>query len=158
MTGSRPLTLAHSSNKKRISHAKPREGWISIYLADLLAHWQYYKNPGSKLIIWTFSTALSLFAGLLPYMDNFAHIGGSISGLFIALVVTPRLLPTQPIWFVRIVGLVMLTAFFVTGFAFFYAGVDVENYCGWCKLLNCSEMFDSCKELYAEDHWASCSE
>jgi len=106
--------------------------------------------PFCKLLVWVAATAISLVTGLLPSMDNFAHIGGSIAGLLAALVVSPRLYPGEPIWFVRVVGGTMLAMFFFTGFVFFYMAVDMSLYCGWCRLLNCSVYFATCREMYSE--------
>lgn len=138
-------------------------GWISIYFVDLLANWKYYKAPGIKLATWTAGTIVSLLMGLLPcvrftcccpllvahisfsYVDNFAHIGGSLGGIFVTMIVVPHAFPAQNLRALRLSGVILTVIFFATSLAFFYSKADASLYCPWCALLNCSSIFEWCR-------------
>lgn len=47
---------------------------------DVLVNWKVIPNPTRELMKLLVSTIISLVLGLLPGLDNFAHIGGFIVG------------------------------------------------------------------------------
>lgn len=64
------------------------ESLIAIYglfgaaWADLLQNWNLYKGQNYSLLCkLTFYTCLNFAIGLMPYLDNFAHLGGFFCGL-----------------------------------------------------------------------------
>lgn len=60
-------------------------GILALYLLDLLYDWPQRQSPWLELAIMIFGVAISFVLGLLPGLDNFAHIGGFIMGLAIGL-------------------------------------------------------------------------
>eukprot|EP01097_Dermamoeba_algensis_P009883 TRINITY_DN7113_c0_g1_i1.p1 TRINITY_DN7113_c0_g1~~TRINITY_DN7113_c0_g1_i1.p1 ORF type:complete len:317 (+),score=25.82 TRINITY_DN7113_c0_g1_i1:174-1124(+) len=72
-------------------------GLIALHLLDLLclcsvksyATLSGTPRPHLQLWGWLFATLLSLLVGLLPYMDNFAHIGGLIAGFLVGFLLLP---------------------------------------------------------------------
>jgi len=129
-------------------------GLISVYFVDIVANWRYYKSPGKKLILWIVTTVVSLIMGLLPYVDNFAHIGGSIAGIFATMIVIPTMFGSRSISTIvlRIIGVILTLLFFVPGFVLFYTNADVSEYCHWCEKLSCSQIWEWCREN-ADPNW-----
>lgn len=62
-------------------------GILALYLLDLLYDWPQRQSPWLELIIMILGVAVSFVLGLLPGLDNFAHIGGFIMGLAIGLTI-----------------------------------------------------------------------
>ncbi|OZJ05537.1 hypothetical protein BZG36_01925 [Bifiguratus adelaidae] len=56
-------------------------GIIGTLFVDLFAHWRSIPRPFWELVKLVVMTLISLAIGLLPGFDNFAHIGGLISGI-----------------------------------------------------------------------------
>lgn len=62
-------------------------GVIALVLLDLLYSWQDRKSPVKDLLFIILDIVISFVLGLLPYLDNFAHIGGFIMGLGLGVCV-----------------------------------------------------------------------
>ncbi|KAH7041999.1 rhomboid family membrane protein [Macrophomina phaseolina] len=56
-------------------------GIIALTLLDLLYHWKERLNPKRELLFIMLDVVIAFVLGLLPGLDNFAHIGGFIMGL-----------------------------------------------------------------------------
>ncbi|KAI5059240.1 hypothetical protein GOP47_0025559 [Adiantum capillus-veneris] len=61
-------------------------GLLGAMLAELLTNWSMYSNKCAALITLVLVVAVNLAIGILPYVDNFAHIGGFISGFLAGFV------------------------------------------------------------------------
>lgn len=89
-----------------------------------------------------FSTQLSLmllfsFAfGLLPFLDNFAHIGGFFAGILTGLVFMPVVYFSKRDKLIKrglkVVALPLIVLIIVLGLTNFYKGA---NNCSWCRYL-----------------------
>lgn len=69
-------------------------GVIALTLLDLLYTWSERKSPGKDLGFIVLDIVISFVLGLLPGLDNFAHIGGFLMGLVLGICVLhspPRL-------------------------------------------------------------------
>ncbi|PWY90281.1 DHHC zinc finger membrane protein [Aspergillus sclerotioniger CBS 115572] len=60
-------------------------GVLALFILDLLYTWKDRPSPWVELIIMILGIAVSFVLGLLPGLDNFAHIGGFIMGLALGL-------------------------------------------------------------------------
>ncbi|PFH62080.1 hypothetical protein XA68_15171 [Ophiocordyceps unilateralis] len=62
-------------------------GIIALVLLDLLYSWKERRNPVKDLLFLILDMVISFALGLLPGLDNFAHIGGFIMGLALGICV-----------------------------------------------------------------------
>ncbi|KAJ6260503.1 hypothetical protein Dda_4729 [Drechslerella dactyloides] len=62
-------------------------GILALVLLDLFYTWKQRESPWKDLIFLLIDFAISFVLGLLPGIDNFAHIGGAVMGLALGLVV-----------------------------------------------------------------------
>ncbi len=65
--------------------------FMSILYIDLFQNWPLIATPWKNLGFLVLSTFIALAIGLLPYIDNYAHmgafVGGVLSGYFIYLFI-----------------------------------------------------------------------
>ncbi|KAK7207869.1 rhomboid family membrane protein [Myxozyma melibiosi] len=91
-------------------------GFLAVQLVDLVLNWRAFEHPKSYLFRLLIDIVISFVMGLLPGIDNFAHIGGFMVGitLGIALLRSPLKIremsgeddgyyyaPTAGRWYVR---------------------------------------------------------
>ncbi|ORX46570.1 rhomboid-domain-containing protein [Hesseltinella vesiculosa] len=117
-------------------------GLIGYMFVDVLVNWKYIDHPVRELMVLLISTVVSLVLGLLPGLDNFAHIGGFVTGLVMGMLIAPmRPNPTRNVkiitWACRIIALVILVVMFAVGISQFYASPDPSQICPNCKYLSC---------------------
>ncbi|KAK2065711.1 rhomboid family protein [Colletotrichum caudatum] len=62
-------------------------GIIALTLLDLLYSWKDRRNPVKDLMFIMLDVVISFVLGLLPGLDNFAHIGGFLMGLALGVCV-----------------------------------------------------------------------
>ncbi|CAN6442695.1 unnamed protein product [Victoria cruziana] len=65
-------------------------GLLGSMLSELLTNWTIYANKLAALLTLVFMISLNLAVGVLPHVDNFAHIGGFISGFLLGFVILIR--------------------------------------------------------------------
>jgi len=61
-------------------------GLLACLLLDLVQNWKLIVNPWRELIKMLIIIVFSLGIGLLRFVDNFAHVGGFIVGIFSGLI------------------------------------------------------------------------
>lgn len=61
-------------------------GLLGSMLSELITNWTIYANKLAALLTLIFIVVINLAVGLLPHVDNFAHIGGFISGFLLGFV------------------------------------------------------------------------
>lgn len=62
-------------------------GILAMVLLDLLYTWKTRKSPGKDLFFIILDVVIAFVIGLLPMLDNFAHIGGFIMGLVLGICI-----------------------------------------------------------------------
>lgn len=86
-----------------------------------------------------------LALGFLPFIDNFANIGGFICGLLASFVIVPRNIENQKKWHKiliiinRIICFGLLAMLILAGFLVLYLAPQVAANCypnGWCYYLH----------------------
>ena len=121
--------------------------WISVYIVDYLMHFKYYRGPLRKIVYWIIGTIISLAIGLLPGIDNFAHLGGSMLGFSVAMVILNPInksLVDSSRWIrYRIIGVLLSLAYLLIFFYVFYFVADVTEECEWCNYISCLPEFKS---------------
>lgn len=130
-------------------------GLLGSMLSELLTNWTIYSNRAAAILTLGFIIVLNLAVGTLPHVDNFAHIGGFITGFLLGFVLLPRPqfgwmhrhdLPqsSQPrskyksyqyvLW---VISLLILLAGFTVSLVMLFKGKNGNDHCHWCHYLNC---------------------
>ncbi|KAI8620561.1 rhomboid family-domain-containing protein [Chytriomyces sp. MP71] len=113
-------------------------GLIACLLIDLLQNWRLVKNPGWELAKLIFLIIFSFLLGTLPYLDNFAHIGGFFCGFLAGLIFMPTIYYTKTDKIVKITLQVIAVPLLITVYALMITGFyNASNNCPWCKYLTC---------------------
>ena len=60
-------------------------GVLALVLLDLLYNWNSRRSPVTDLLFLLLDVGISFVLGLLPGLDNFAHIGGFMMGLVLGI-------------------------------------------------------------------------
>jgi len=122
-------------------------GLMGTLLAAMLKNWKNLRRPCLGIIFLSVIIAFNLFIGLLPYIDNFAHVGGLLAGFLFGLA----LIPSQGRSTNSFVNGVFACFGFMTaaigigaGFYIFYTRVDIHNWCTWCKYIDCLPVMGWC--------------
>ncbi|KAL6076911.1 Rhomboid-domain-containing protein [Balamuthia mandrillaris] len=125
-------------------------GFTAVLLTDLISNWTIIKNPIRALIGMILGIMVSLALGLLPGVDNFAHIGGFLEGLMAGFIFLPSIAAkTNKCHFYmrRILLFVCVPlniGFLVGGFVLFYKSVDPDGWCNGCEVIDCVPIMDWC--------------
>ncbi|XP_010542645.1 PREDICTED: RHOMBOID-like protein 1 [Tarenaya hassleriana] len=133
-------------------------GLLGAMLSELLTNWTIYANKFAALLTLIFIIAINLAVGILPHVDNFAHLGGFTSGFLLGFVflIRPQYgyfdQKTAPrrhaalsakskhktyqyvLW---VISLVLLIAGYTAGLVVLLRGTDLNNHCSWCHFLIC---------------------
>eukprot|EP00056_Hartaetosiga_gracilis_P001636 m.46239 g.46239 ORF g.46239 m.46239 type:complete len:725 (+) comp10718_c0_seq1:48-2222(+) len=115
-------------------------GTLAIYLVDLFASWRVQQAPCKKLFFALFGIVFFFILGTLPWVDNYAHLGGFVFGLLGAAVFLPYVsFGTGDRWRKRIVVIIcflLLVGGVLVGLVIFYR-VQTPNICPSCDVFQC---------------------
>jgi len=113
-------------------------GLLACLLLDLLQSWKIVIKPWKELIKLLAIIIISFSFGLIPYVDNFAHIGGFIMGLLTGLIFLPFIVFSKKGLIIK--RILMVVSIFVSIFLFVWALRNFymnDKYCKWCSYLSC---------------------
>ncbi|KAI8556645.1 hypothetical protein RHMOL_Rhmol05G0270200 [Rhododendron molle] len=65
-------------------------GLLGAMLSELITNWASYVNKVAALLTLVIIVVINLAVGILPHVDNFAHIGGFLSGFLLGFVLLIR--------------------------------------------------------------------
>ncbi|KAF7143813.1 hypothetical protein RHSIM_Rhsim05G0193700 [Rhododendron simsii] len=65
-------------------------GLLGAMLSELITNWTSYVNKVAALLTLVIIVVINLAVGILPHVDNFAHIGGFLSGFLLGFVLLIR--------------------------------------------------------------------
>ncbi|KAL0317757.1 UNVERIFIED_CONTAM: RHOMBOID-like protein 3 [Sesamum angustifolium] len=130
-------------------------GLLGAMLSELITNWSIYSNKVAALLTLLVIVLINLAVGILPHVDNFAHIGGFLTGFLPRFILLPR---PQFGWLERrslpvgvrarskykayqyvlwLISLTLLIAGFTVGLAMLFRGVNGYERCHWCRYLSC---------------------
>ncbi|XP_044477285.1 RHOMBOID-like protein 1 isoform X2 [Mangifera indica] len=133
-------------------------GLLGAMLSELIANWTIYANKFAAMLTLIFIITVNLAMGILPHVDNFAHIGGFLSGFLLGFVllirpqfgwVRQRSVPPGYIvtsvkskhrtyqYVLWILSVIILIVGFTLGLVQLYHGVNMNDYCSWCHYMSC---------------------
>ncbi|XP_057525389.1 RHOMBOID-like protein 2 [Amaranthus tricolor] len=130
-------------------------GLLGAMLSELLTNWTIYANKAAALFTLLIMIAINLAVGILPHVDNFAHIGGFLSGFLLGFVlllrprfgwlerhqlpeharVKSKYMPYQIVLF--FIAAAALIAGFTVGLVMLFQGKNGNDHCKWCRYLSC---------------------
>ncbi|GJN02019.1 hypothetical protein PR202_ga19330 [Eleusine coracana subsp. coracana] len=61
-------------------------GLLGAMLSELITNWTIYTNRFAAMMNLIIIAAINLALGILPHVDNFAHIGGFATGFLVGFV------------------------------------------------------------------------
>ncbi|KAJ6946323.1 RHOMBOID-like protein 2 [Populus alba x Populus x berolinensis] len=130
-------------------------GLLGAMLSELLTNWTIYSNKIAALLTLVVIIAINLAVGILPHVDNFAHIGGFFTGFLLGFVL---LLRPQFGWvesrhfradahvkskhkayqyMFLLAAAVLLIVGFTLGLVMLFKGENGNDHCSWCHYLSC---------------------
>jgi len=119
-------------------------GLLGAQLVQIIEHWADKKVRGKKcrLITLVVSVVVFLFLGFVPYIDNFAHIGGFVCGVLLSFALWPTTVYSR--WDKRCKSVAIMIS--VPLFCVLFGGGavvmfwELEQFTGWCPFcekINC---------------------
>ncbi|KAL1342540.1 hypothetical protein HN51_029083 [Arachis hypogaea] len=130
-------------------------GLLGAMLSELFTNWTIYSNKAMALITLLVIIVINLALGILPHVDNFAHIGGFLTGFLLGFILLPRPqfgwleqrhLPAgvrlkskykayqYVLW---ILSLLLLIAGLSIALVMLFRGENGYDHCHWCHYLTC---------------------
>jgi len=123
-------------------------GLIGVLGIDLIQNWKCIKYPFFHAAIWVISVLISLAIGLLPGIDNFAHVGGFIQGIIGACIFLPMVGQPTPSgkkrWTLTLVCIPIDILLIIGAFLAWYLAVPADQWCSFCRLVVCLPFFSWC--------------
>ncbi|KAI8141718.1 rhomboid family-domain-containing protein [Fennellomyces sp. T-0311] len=121
-------------------------GLLGYLLVDTLTNWKTIRRRTRRLASILLSVVIAFAYGLFPGIDNFAHLGGFITGIIVGvLLVSPVASTSRWItWGIRAAALAMLMVGFVIILYIFYSAGDPTKICPNCKYFSCIPVSNWC--------------
>ncbi|XP_066869273.1 inactive rhomboid protein 1 isoform X3 [Kogia breviceps] len=145
-------TSSQAPTPPQVGPAGSQFGILACLFVELFQSWQILARPW-RAFFKLLAVVLFLFTfGLLPWIDNFAHISGFVSGLFLSFAFLPyisfgkfdlyrkrcQIIVFQVVFLGLLAGLVVLFYFYPVR-------------CEWCEFLTCIPFTDKFCEKYELD-------
>jgi membrane associated rhomboid family serine protease len=134
-------------------------GLLGATLSELLTNWSRYENKCAPLVTLILLVLVNLAFGVMPHVDNFAHIGGFVAGFLLGFVVLIRVqygyinkadlpygvdteVPIKRKYkayqiVCLVVSLILLLGLYIAACVVLFTGIDANKKCSWCHYLSC---------------------
>ncbi|KAB1210733.1 Inactive rhomboid protein 1 [Morella rubra] len=130
-------------------------GLLGAMLSELFTNWTIYTNKAAALITLLVIIVINLGIGILPHVDNYAHIGGFLTGFLLGFVLLPRpqfgwleqqnLPAGVPVkskykayqYALWLICLILLIVGFTVALVMLFQGENGNDHCHWCTYLSC---------------------
>lgn len=126
-------------------------GILGAMIAELLTNWTIYTNRVAALFNILVIAIINLVIGILPHVDNFAHIGGFLAGFLLGFIL---LFEPQYEWvksrgrasvskyaiyqlILAGVAALFLAGGMAVGLYALFNGKNGNEHCSWCHYLTC---------------------
>lgn len=114
---------------------------LACLMAEIINSWQILENPWSAIRRLIYIATGLFILGLLPWIDNYAHIFGFIMGLLLSLALTPYLTPFNDKYSRRnqVIQISICLCLAVTLFILLPLPLYIYPLykCSWCQYLDC---------------------
>lgn len=126
--------------------------------ADLIQNWHIYHGKNVAMFFqYLFVTLLNFFFGLMPFVDNFAHLGGFVVGLAVGSVLLVKhygnIKPRRGVQITcRVFSVLVLPILIAVLMFLLFLGFDVAENCLACSYISCVPFPPG-----ADDKWWECS-
>ncbi|XP_059667831.1 RHOMBOID-like protein 1 [Cornus florida] len=133
-------------------------GLLGGMLSELITNWTIYANKVAAFLTLVVIIVINLAVGILPHVDNFAHIGGFVSGFLLGFVFlirpqfgwvnqryappgnssassTPKFKKYQLVLWIT--SLILIIVGYIVGLVLLLRGIDANDHCSWCHYLSC---------------------
>ncbi|KAJ0235286.1 RHOMBOID-like protein 3 [Hirschfeldia incana] len=142
-------------NGVSVGASGPLFGLLGSMVSEILTNWTIYSNKVAALLTILFVIVINLAFGILPHVDNVAHLGGFLVGFLLGFVLLAR---PQFKWLARkhipqarsltskykphqyilwLISLTLLIAGFVVTLVMLFQGENGNDHCRWCRYLRC---------------------
>jgi membrane associated rhomboid family serine protease len=137
-------------NRAEVGPAGAHFGLLAAAIVEVIHQWPSLKYPEMAILKLVGVTAVLFLAGLLPWIDNYAHLFGFITGFLLAYAMLPfvtfgvygRRRKVAVVWICTVLALVL----FVGLILLFYVSPIIQD-CEICKYFNCIPITkDFCSE------------
>ncbi|CAA6673636.1 unnamed protein product [Spirodela intermedia] len=109
-------------------------GLLGAMLSELITNWTIYSNKAAALISLLIIIVINLAVGILPQVDNFAHMGAS----WPAARFSPESRVKSKYKVYQYIIASFLSAYwFTVGLVMLYRKVNPNDHCSWCHYLSC---------------------
>ncbi|ONK73388.1 uncharacterized protein A4U43_C04F30970 [Asparagus officinalis] len=130
-------------------------GLLGAMLSELFTNWTIYTNKAAALFTLLVIIVINLAVGILPHVDNFAHLGGFLTGFLLGFVLLMRpqfgwierrnLPPASQVkskhkayqYVLCVIALLLLIVGFIVGLVMLFRGESGNDHCHWCHYLSC---------------------
>ncbi|XP_062444787.1 inactive rhomboid protein 1 isoform X6 [Rhea pennata] len=136
----------------QVGPAGSQFGILACLFVELFQSWQILARPW-RAFFKLLAVVLFLFAfGLLPWIDNFAHISGFISGFFLSFAFLPYISFGKFDLYRKRCQIIVFQLIFIA----LFSGLVILFYfypikCEWCEFLTCIPFTDKFCEKYDLD-------
>eukprot|EP01137_Pigoraptor_chileana_P020640 Opistho-2@83240 len=121
-------------------------GIAGVLYCDVVENWPYLASPERDVFVLFAMTVGSLGLGLLPGVDNWAHIGGLFAGVLAGVLLLPNMgMRMSRRRLLIATSAPILVCLYIAAIVTVYAAVSYTSPCAWCRSTTCLPINDWCE-------------